>query len=62
MKLDLASSRIFISYRRRDSAGHVLALQSAFRNHFGRRGIFKTSDCIAPGINVLEFIQRELDS
>ena len=41
-----ASARIFISYRREDSSGHVLALLPALRREFGNR-IFKDTDNIS---------------
>ena len=56
------SSRIFISYRREDSAGHVLALLPALRSHFGADRIFKDTDNIPPGVDFVKFIQRELES
>ena len=43
------SSRIFISYRREDSSGHVLALLPALRSHFGADRIFKDTDKFRPG-------------
>ena len=54
------SSRIFISYRRDDSAGHVLALLPALRNHFGDDRIFKDTESIPPGVDYLEFIKDAL--
>ena len=54
------SSRIFISYRRDDSAGHVLALLPALRNHFGADRIFKDTESIPPGVNYREFINDAL--
>jgi hypothetical protein len=56
------SSRIFISYRREDSSGHVLALLPALRKHFGADRIFKDTDNIPPGVDFVKFIKRELDS
>lgn len=56
-----ASSRIFISYRREDSSGHVLALLPSLRKHFGD-SIFKDTDNIPPGEDFVKFIKRELDS
>jgi Tfp pilus assembly protein PilF len=56
------SSRIFISYRREDSAGHVLALLPALRRHFGSDRIFKDTDNIPPGEDFLKFIRKELDT
>jgi hypothetical protein len=57
-----ASSRIFISYRREDSSGHVLALLPALRRHFGSDRIFKDTDNIPPGVDFVKFIRRELES
>lgn len=57
-----ASSRIFISYRREDSSGHVLALLPALRRHFGADRIFKDTDNIPPGVDFVKFIRRELES
>src|SRR5262245_5795866 len=53
------SSRIFISYRRDDSAGHVLALLPALRRHFGDR-IFKDTENIPFGVDYHEFISSVL--
>jgi hypothetical protein len=57
-----ASSRIFISYRREDSSGHVLALLPSLRSHFGADRIFKDTDNIPPGADFLKFIKSELES
>jgi hypothetical protein len=57
-----ASSRIFISYRREDSSGHVLALLPSLRSHFGADRIFKDTDNIPPGADFLKFIKNELES
>ena len=57
-----APSRIFISYRREDSSGHVLALLPALRRHFGADRIFKDTDNIPPGADFVKFIRRELES
>jgi len=54
------SSRIFISYRRDDSAGHVLALVPALRNHFGADRIFKDTESIPFGVDYLAFIKDVL--
>jgi tetratricopeptide (TPR) repeat protein len=56
-----ASARIFISYRREDSSGHVLALLPALRREFGDR-IFKDTDNIPPGEDFVNFIRHELQS
>ena len=58
---DPPSSRIFISYRRDDSSGHVLALLPALRREFGDR-IFKDTDNVPPGEDFVKFIKQELQS
>jgi tetratricopeptide (TPR) repeat protein len=55
-------SRIFISYRREDSAGHVLALLPHLRRHFGGDRIFKDTDSIEPGQDFVTTIEQELES
>jgi len=57
-----ARSRIFISYRRDDAAGHVLALIPPLRQRFGASRIFKDTDNIAPGQDFVNVIQRELET
>ena len=57
-----ARSRVFISYRREDGAGHVLALLPALRARYGGKRVFKDTDDIPPGVNFREFIQHELAS
>lgn len=57
-----ASSRIFISYRREDSAGFVRALLGPLRQRFGSDRIFKDTDNIPPGEDFVDIIRRELES
>jgi len=56
------SSRIFISYRREDSAGFVRALLGPLRQRFGSDRIFKDTDNIPPGEDFVNAIRRELVS
>jgi hypothetical protein len=56
------SSRIFISYRREDSAGFVRALLGPLRERFGSDRIFKDTDNIPPGQDFVKAIERELQS
>ena len=56
------SSRIFISYRREDSAGFVRALLGPLRQRFGSDRIFKDTDNIPPGEDFVKAIRRELES
>jgi hypothetical protein len=53
---------VFISYRREDSAGHVLALLPALRAHYGAKRVFKDTDNIPAGADFREFIKHELAS
>lgn len=57
-----ASRRIFISYRREDTEGHVLALVPPLRDRFGEDRIFKDTDSIPAGKDFVEALQRELTS
>src|SRR6476661_10247150 len=57
-----SGSRIFVSYRRDDSAGFVRALLGPLRNRFGNSRIFKDTDNIPPGKDFVKVIQRELES
>jgi hypothetical protein len=56
------ASRIFVSYRREDTAGHVLALIPRLREHFGADRVFKDTDSIAPGQDFVATIKKELES
>jgi tetratricopeptide (TPR) repeat protein len=56
------ASRIFVSYRREDTSGHVLALIPRLREHFGADRVFKDTDSIAPGQDFMATIQKELES
>ena len=57
-----ASSRIFISYRREDTEGHVLSLYERLSQHFGEDRVFKDTDGIAPGQDFAKVIKRELET
>ena len=57
-----ASRRIFISYRRDDTEGHVLALAPPLRARFGEDRIFKDTDSIHAGDDFVQAIQQELAS
>ena len=61
-EVERASSRIFISYRREDTEGHVLSLYERLSHHFGEDRVFKDTDGIAPGQDFAEVIKRELES
>ena len=50
-----AAGRIFISYRREDSAGYAGRLADALESRFGAGGVFRDVDDIGPGE---DFVQR----
>jgi hypothetical protein len=56
------SRRIFISYRRGDSSGHVRALLQPLHRRFGRTQIFMDIDSIEGGEDFVDALQRELSS
>ena len=51
-------SRIFISYRRDDSAGYAIALFKQLSVHFGPEQIFMDIDTIEPGLDFVEVIEE----
>jgi hypothetical protein len=53
--------RIFISYRRSDSAGYAGRLYDYLKSYFGDERIFFDVDTIRPGVNFEEKITAELD-
>jgi hypothetical protein len=53
--------RIFISYRRSDSAGYAGRLYDYLKNYFGGERIFFDVDTIRPGVNFEQKIATELD-
>lgn len=54
------SSRIFISYRREDAAGHTGRLHDMLAERFGHERIFLDIDNVAPGDDFVEVIDRTL--
>jgi TIR domain len=54
--------RIFISYRREDSAGHTGRLFDRLSEHFGKDHVFMDIADIEPGVDFVEAINRALDS
>ena len=47
----MSQKRIFISYRRSDSAGYAGRLYDYLKNYFGDERIFFDVDTIKPGTN-----------
>ena len=50
--------RIFISYRRDDSAGHTGRLYDRLSDHFGVDQVFMDVDTIAPGRNFVDAVRQ----
>ncbi len=55
-------SRILISYRREDSAGHAGRLYDMLVEHFGADNVFMDIDTIAPGEDFVEVIRSAVSS
>ena len=56
------SGRIFISYRRQDSAGHAGRLFDRLSNHFGQANIFMDIDTIELGVDFVKKIEEAVSS
>ena len=50
--------KIFISYRRGDSAGHTGRLYDRLADHFGQDQVFMDVDTIRPGLDFVEVVQQ----
>ena len=55
-------SKIFINYRRDDSAANAGRLYDRLAGHFGRDHIFMDIDQIAPGEDFIDVIHGKLNS
>jgi hypothetical protein len=55
-------SRIFISYRRKDSAGYAGRLYDRLQDHFGEDLIFMDVDNIPPGEDFVEVLENAVSS
>ncbi len=49
--------RIFISYRRNDSASNAGRIYDHLINHFGQGQVFMDVDTIRPGVDFVEVVQ-----
>jgi hypothetical protein len=58
----MPQKRIFISYRRSDSAGYAGRLYDYLKNYFGSGRIFFDVDTIQAGVNFEQKINTELDN
>ena len=54
--------RIFISYRRNDSAGHAGRLYDHLMAHFGHGQVFMDVDTIRPGLDFVDVVQEAVGS
>lgn len=55
-------TKIFLNYRREDTAGHAGRLYDDLAEHFGADRVFMDIDKIEPGLDFAESIERALDS
>src|SRR5580765_5596226 len=53
-------SRIFISYRRDDTGGYAGRLNDRLSEAFGAQEIFRDIEDIAPGVDFVQEIEREV--
>jgi len=58
----VSQKRVFISYRRSDSAGHAGRLYDYLKNYFGNERIFFDVNTIQAGVNFEQKINSELDN
>ncbi|MGH2829468.1 MAG: toll/interleukin-1 receptor domain-containing protein, partial [Actinomycetota bacterium] len=52
--------RIFISYRREDSAGHAGRLYDRLASHFGHDNVFMDVDTLDPGVDFVDVVDRSV--
>jgi hypothetical protein len=57
----MAEKRIFISYRRSDTAGHAGRLYDYLKDYFGEERLFYDVDTIKPGVDFERKIRTELE-
>jgi len=56
------TGRIFISYRREDSAGYAGRIYDRLTAHFGKDAIFMDVDTIAAGVDFVEVLENAVQS
>ena len=54
--------KIFISYRRNDSAAHTGRIYDRLEGHFGQGQVFMDVDTIRPGLDFVEVVQKAVGS
>lgn len=57
----MTSARVFINYRRADSAGWARQLHGALEEHFGKERVFRDV-AIEPGVDFVEHIERVMNA
>ena len=57
----MTSARVFINYRRADSAGWARQLHGALEAHFGKDRVFRDV-AIEPGVDFVEHIERVMNA
>ncbi len=62
MTTSTTSPRIFLSYRRDDSAGHVGRLYDALSDRFGKHAVFMDVDHIGAGADFVEALDRAVSA
>ena len=58
----MAVERIFVSYRRTDSAAAAGRLADALEQQFGKSSIFMDVDAIPPGVDFTSFLRKAVES
>jgi hypothetical protein len=56
------AERVFISYRRDESAGYAGRIADSFEEYFGEDKVFRDIDSLEPGLDFSEAIERALES
>lgn len=54
--------RVFISYRRHDSAAHAGRIYDRLRDHFGAEQVFRDIDAITPGAKFAKVIAERIEN
>ena len=54
--------RVFISYRRDDSAAHAGRIYDRLRDHFGAEQVFRDIDAITPGAKFAKVIAERIEN
>ncbi len=55
-------AKIFISYRRDDSAAHAGRLYDRLEGHFGQGQVFMDVNAIEPGLDFVQVVQQAVNA